>query len=185
MNYWYAPRPNELFLDLDSKAALTRTMRVLHVWMDAQRMAKGAWGLPSVRQIYNYPTTRKNHYHVIVVLGYDITDSQRARLALWMGSDARRACYVWARQQRGFENWSDLLVSRRRYHRRPDRVCQCPPRHKEAEITESCPALQEMLQCDRSADYFPRVGKAKIPKLRIPVGKIPLNVIRHWRRDGR
>jgi len=169
VNYWYAARPNEVFLDLDSRKALMRAMKIL-------RKSEG------VKAIYHYPTSRAGHCHVIVVLAGVMSAKDRALDALWMGSDKLRACYVFSRIEFGFSAVADLLVTKRpNYHRKPDSSCSCEGKHKAKEVTDNCPALQELLGPYRSHDFFPLAGHERMSMIRVPVGRVPLKLIRTWR----
>lgn len=181
-NYWYAARPNEIFLDLDSRKSMTRALRVLKVWM--KDPAK--FGLPQVKEVYHYPTGRERHCHVIVVLDAPYGHFHSGvTLALWMGSDRLRAAYIFQRQN-FVPVYADLLSGSRRYHRDPDFTCECGDKHKDRKVTDDCPALKTMLGAFRSANFFPRVGHKKIPLLRVPVGRVPLTTIKRWRnKNGR
>lgn len=187
MNYWYAARPNEIFLDLDSRKSMTRALRVLKVWMAAPFEK---YGLPKVKAVYHYPTGREKHCHVIVELaGYPEGGNHSAStLALWMGSDRLRAAYVKQRESLlgtgTVRNFSDLLCASHVYHREPDFTCECPEKHKDKSVTDNCHALKMMLGVFRSADFFPRVGHKPIPFLRVPIGRVPLTTIRRWK-NGR
>lgn len=180
MNYWYAARPDEIFLDLDSRRALMRCMKVL-------RAAKMELLGSKVRAVFHYPTGRKGHCHVVIVLRNSISDKARAIVALWLGSDRLRTCYVmariWSMEHDRYEVVApDLLIASREYHRVPDGRCECKGKHKERHITDNCPALLDFLGTARSKDFFPRAGKQKLQPLRIPIGAVPLSLIRRWKR---
>lgn len=170
MNYWYSARQNEIFLDLDSRKALYRAMKIVRV-------------LPAVKRLWHFPTGRAGHSHVIVEIkqSRNWDARHRAEVALWMGSDKLRACYVFQRQSKCSRN-ADLLVTNRKYHRDPDAVCECVGKHKDKTVTDKCPALQQFLGAYRSVDWFPRAGRVRMKMIRIPVGRVPLKLIRGWKR---
>lgn len=190
VNYWYVARSSEIFLDLDDRRSLTRAMRVLHVWMKRPKSLRFTafntvgWGLPTIDKVYHYPTLTAGHCHVVVVLNGLLTEDLRATLALWMGSDRLRTAYVLERQRFGLGEYADLLGVSRLYHREPDATCECKKKHKHRRVTEKCHALKMLLGSHRSADYFPRVGHKPIPALRVPVGEVPLNMIKKWRNEN-
>ena len=173
MNFWYSARSTEIFLDLDSRKSLLRAMKIIRSWHGCTRPVK----------VWHYPTLRDYHSHVVIEWSQGLCERFRAELALWMGSDKLRACYVFSRQNAGLKH-SDLLVSVRPYHRSPDAVCHCEGKHKDKAVTDRCPALKLLLGEWRSFDWFPRAGRKRMKPLRIPVGRVPLTLIRKWRTDG-
>lgn len=183
VTYWYVSRSNEIFLDLDSRLAMTRAFRVLKVWLNGSEVK---WNLPKPIQVFHYPTGRPGHCHVVVVLpdSCALEDTLRATLALWMGSDKLRTAYVLERQRFGLGSCADILCGNRTYHRKPDYLCMCPAKHKQRRLTDRCPALRIILGVFRSADFFPRTGYKRVPALRIPVGKVPLTIIKRWKNKG-
>lgn len=180
--FWYVAKPNEIFLDLDSRKSMTRAFRVMNVWMKAERSRSGfPWNLPPIVSVHHYPTGRVNHCHAVVTVAAEMTAQERQILALWMGSDRLRSAYVFERMQHGLGLWSDLLCTPIEYHRPADFTCQCKGKHKDRKVTDGCHALKMILGRYRSADFFPRVGHKPIKPVQIPVGQVPLSIIRRWK----
>jgi hypothetical protein len=174
INYWYTARPNEIFLDLDSRRAFRRAVSVL-VANDGR--------LP-VEDAYVYPTRQDGHFHIIVRLYTAIPPDLKAAWSLWMGNDRLRIAYVLARRtDRRVPEWSgDLLVTPKPYYRCFDCVCQCEEKHKPDEVTMKCPAMRMLLGKAAAADYFARTGERRVRplKVRVPWGKIESDVLRLW-----
>jgi len=203
INYWYSAQPNEIFCDLDSKRALTRALHVIRRAMQQHRNGKRheekhANGL-SVKDVFVYPTGRKNHFHMIVVLHQPLPAELRAMWALWMASDRLRAVYVMERIRR-LSSWrtlaswmldnrevapqqnADLLVSSRRYHRLPNQTCSCTQKHKSDAVNANCEALQALLGTHATADYFPRnVDRKTRGPVRFGFGRISKTSILRWK----
>jgi len=213
MNYWYAAAPNEIFCDLDSKRALTRALhvcrRAIQNFRSAPRCELGLL-VPAahrnhrnylpVKSVFYYPTGRRNHYHLIVVLHHALPSELRALWALWMGSDRLRAVYVFERLRQGFlqipadagyvmesarrsiEGRADLLVSKQEYHRPANQECECQGKHKGEKMTRKCPALAFFLHNHASADYFPRNHDRK-PRgpARFGFGRITQKQLLEWK----
>lgn len=185
--YWYLSQANEIFLDLDSTRALRRAMNVLRRAMSGRA---GVHGAPcvypfanrlSVDQIWAYPTTTQDHYHMIIALADPLPFHLRVAWSLWMGADRLRAAYVLERYRHGFAE-AELLAVRRVYEfRAPDAVCMCPDKHKAKRVTQNCPALKTLLGDHRSADYFPRNRDRVIRgPLRIVWGRISKRSLLRW-----
>src|SRR5262245_34124920 len=131
--YWYIATDSEIFLDLDSKHALRRAMNVLRRGLTSGRM--------DFSELWFYPTTTAEHYHLIVVLKEPAELVSRVAWSLWMGADQIRAAYVLERFKNGIQT-PEFLCSRRTYGvRAPDDVCTCDERHKSKAVTDKCPAL--------------------------------------------
>lgn len=179
MKYWYAARPNEVFLDLDSRRALLRALKVIRAYRRQKR--------PTIiiDEVYHYPTGRPGHCHMVLVLRHSLEATKRAELALWMGSDRLRACFVMARIGAAFKDHADLLVTSRVYHRPADQQCMCSGKHKRKSITNKCHALRMFLGPWRSFDFYPRAGKQWMKPFRVPIGRVSLESIRLWRSDGK
>ena len=181
MNYWYAARPNEIFLDLDSHRALTRCFDVLY-----QNFKKRSEEFLPVDSAYLYPSGTANHWHVIVVLRWPLGESKyclpetKTAWALWMGSDRLRAVYTLQRKLRGCVN-TDLLVTKTAYFRMHDAWCTCKGKHKPNKVTKNCKALQQLLRGEAGADYFPRTGHKKRKQIWISYGRVSLKAIKEWR----
>jgi hypothetical protein len=174
MTYWYVSRPNEIFLDLDSRKARTRSLHVLRRAMATKRL--------SVESVWLYPTITDDHSHLIVVLREPLPFLLRVSWSLWMGGDQIRAAYVLERYRQGFEE-AELLCSKMTYwFRAADDVCSCEGKHKAKSVTDKCSALKKILGDHRSADYFPRNHDriARQP-LMVEWGKVPKSRIREWR----
>ena len=175
MNYWYDARPNEIFLDLDSRRSLNRAINVLRLAMtDRSKKPK----LP-IKNLYIYPSATAGHAHVIIELGGPLRVSKHAWGA-WLGNDRLRLAYVLGRQD--ILGGGDLLISKQQYYRAADAVCQCRSKHKDPKVTDACPAMVRLLGSHRSADYFYRTGATKpIGKIRIPWGRISKRQLREWK----
>lgn len=180
MNYWYAARPNEIFLDLDSTRALARAMNVLRRILN-KPMPAPAWGNGlHIEAVYHYPTS-KTHHHLIIVTGREHSYVMKTEWALWMGTDRIRAVYSLERGRRELPI-QDLLVSKEPYYRTPDAFCECKGKHKPHKVTRACPALEHLLGSHKDADYFPRnTDRKKRPPLFVPVGRVSLSSIRKWK----
>lgn len=174
VNFWYASRENEIFLDLDSRRAFRRAVSVLAVAQDK---------LP-VEEIYTYKTAQDGHCHMIVRLYGAIPPSLRLAWSLWMGNDRLRVAYVLARQvDSRVPGWSgDLLVTKKPYYRAFDFACRCKDKHKPDEITTKCPAMKMLLGKAAAADYFARTGERRVKplKVRVPWGKIDYEQLQQW-----
>lgn len=169
--YWYSAEPNEIFLDLDSNRATARALSVLRVAMEKKKLP--------IKQVFLFQSSPRKH-HMIVVLRRQINTLVRLAWSLWMGNDRLRVAYVLKRYEL-CKTHSDLLVTKKPYHRLPDAVCECKKKHKDPKVTGRCPAMKYLLGDERSADYFARTGSAppKV-KIRIPWGNVPLEVIKEW-----
>lgn len=174
MNHWYSSRDNEIFLDLDSRRAVARALSVLRIAIRQKRL--------DIRRVWLYGTPTNGHAHMIVELRQSMSQLNRVAWGLWLGNDRLRAAYVLYRWEEYPFAHCDLLVSRTKYgFRKEDAICFCEGKHKEQKVTDACPAMTELLQERRSADYFARTGKAPTrKKIRIPWGKVPLTTIRNW-----
>lgn len=173
MNHWYAAQPDEIFLDLDSNRATARALSVL-------RLAIRKRQLP-IKAVWLYSTLKRGHAHMIIQLKDAMDFNTRLAWSLWLGNDRLRVAYVLERYRRGIKS-GDLLISRSRYHRLANAFCHCTRKHKEAKVTEKCPAMIHLLGADRSADYFTRTGSAPPRKrIRVPWGQVSLTQLRQWK----
>jgi hypothetical protein len=171
-NFWYASRPNEIFLDLDSNRATARALSVLRLAVRKKDLA--------VKQVWLYGTPTAHHAHMIVVLRRDMSWADRLGWSLWMGNDRLRVAYILRRWNNGVKN-EDLFVTKELYYRDPDAFCGCILKHKDPEVTQACPAMEHLLGDERSADYFTRTGKAPPRrKIRVPWGRVSLKQIKNW-----
>lgn len=187
-NYWYNSRPNEIFLDLDSRRSLNRAINVLRLAISdngrrlKQRTLKAImpqYPKLSIKNIYIYPSATSGHAHLIIELNGPLWVSKHAWSA-WLGNDRLRLAYVLARQD--ILGGGDLLVSRQQYYRPADAVCTCRTKHKDPKVTDDCPAMIKLLGSHRSADYFYRTGSTKpLKKIRIPWGRISKRQLREWK----
>jgi hypothetical protein len=177
MNFWYASRPNEIFLDLDSNRATARALSVLRL---AIRQKK----LP-IRSVWLYSTPGKGHAHLIIELKQEMPWQMRLGWSLWLGNDRLRSAYILARHSQNGMNVThehDLLVSQWEYYRPWDAFCECKKKHKPKSVTDKCPAMEHLLLDQRSADYFSRTGSAPPrKKIRVPWGKVSLTQLREWK----
>ena len=178
VNYWYASRSNEIFLDLDSNRACARALSVLRLAIRKRDLL--------IHQIWLYGTPTAHHAHMIIVLKKPMEWLTRAAWSLWLGNDRLRLAYVLERS-RWVINTQDLLVTKTPYYREYDSICKCRKKHKAKEVTDRCPAMGILLGNQRSADYFTRTGKAPPRRtIRIPWGRVSLNQIKNWRAtDGK
>ena len=186
--HWYVCRSHEMFLDLDSRGALTRALSVLRRAMRGPSVKEN--GTPcvfpftnrlNVESVWVYPTTKANHFHMIVVLKNALPFELKTCWSLWMGADQLRAAYVFERyRHRCFR--TDLLASRQAYgFRDHDFECVCRAKHKSKSVTDKCPALRWMLGAHRSADYFPRnKDRRRRGPLSIEWGRISKRKLLHW-----
>ena len=173
-NYWYASRPDEIFLDLDSNRATARALSVL-------RLALRKRDLP-IKAVWLYSTLTPHHAHMIIQLNMNLTVIEKMAWSLWLGNDRLRVAYVLGRYEKGIIYSGDLLVSRTPYFRKYDALCLCTEKHKEPAITDTCTAMETLLGDERSADYFTRTGSAPPRrKIRVPWGRIRLSQLRRWR----
>lgn len=173
MNYWYASRSNEIFLDLDSNRATARALSVLRLAIRKKHLA--------VRQVWLYGTPTAHHAHMIIVLRKHMPWVTRVAWSLWLGNDRLRAAYVLERSRWVPDGLQDLLVTKSPYYRQCEAVCKCRRKHKAKDVTENCPAMEILLGNERSADYFTRTGKAPPRrKIRVPWGRVSLNQIKNW-----
>lgn len=173
MNHWYASRPDEIFLDLDSNRATARALSVL-------RLALRRHQLP-VKAVWLYSTSKRSHAHMVIQLKDAMEPASRLAWSLWMGNDRLRVAYVLERYKR-FLVFGDLLVSKHPYHREADAWCHCTRKHKQPSVTNKCPAMIHLLGEERSADYFTRTGSAPPRrKIRVPWGQVSLTQLREWK----
>ena len=188
MNYWYAARDNEIFLDLDSNRAVARALSVLRLAIRKRHL--------SVRAVWLYSTPTQGHAHMIVVLRRKFMPHEtRIAWSLWLGNDRLRAAYVLQRHmlQRHISYFGcscvtapdscslDLLITSQKYYREQDDMCFCKRKHKAKKVTDACEAMERLLGDQRSADYFTRTGKAPPRrKIRVPWGKVSLEQIKNW-----
>lgn len=183
---WYVSRPNEIFVDLDSKRSIARAFSVLRRGM-ASRLHGGSIAVAfgpylDVDSIWFYPSGRVGHAHLIVCLKEQMDPLQRALWALWMGSDRIRGVYVIERL-RNMVIAADVFSTRGLFEfRYPDDRCTCPEKHKAKAITDKCPAMQRLMMDQRSADYFPRnTDRKKRGPLVIPWGRVSRSSILKWK----
>jgi hypothetical protein len=172
-NFWYASRPNEIFLDLDSNRSTARALSVLRLAVRKKHLA--------VKQVWLYGTPTTHHAHMIVVLKDPMHWLTKIAWSLWLGNDRLRAAYVLERSR--YVKWTlaDLLVTKTPYYREWDQICRCTKKHKTEEVTSKCPAMRLLLGNQRSADYFTRTGKAPPRrKIRVPWGRVSLKQIKNW-----
>lgn len=176
LNFWYAARDNEMFLDLDTPRQLRRALRILRLARMSNRL--------KVEDCFVYPSSGSGHTHLIVVLMCPLFSEDadlRPQWSLWMGTDPLRVAYSLERTRRGLP--SDLLVARQTYHRAPDAECGCAEKHKAERITKHCPALRKLLGNDAAADYFPRVRseRKQLGRIFIASGRVTLSQLKTWR----
>lgn len=193
---WYVARENEIFLDLDSKRALTRALSVVRRCLLVKPGRKGSWNELPVRAAYVYPSLTPDHFHMVLVLDNEVSFYLRVAWALWMGSDRLRAAYVMERFRwlpdfppTLFEEVHGYIPSdlfsvpvgsvRWRIH---DDLCSCKEKHKADAVTSKCPALRRILGSQCAADYFPRNrDKKKRGPFRLQWGKVDLRKLRAWK----
>jgi len=191
--FWYVARRNEIFLDLDSGRSITRALSVLRRALRVRPNAKTPINKLDVESVWLYPSSARNHAHLIIVLKNPMAFHQRIAWSLWMGGDQLRAAYVMERERvmrfppypETFSG-SELLAVRMPYgFRSPDSMCMCKEKHKPKWVTEACPALKEILGDHRSDDYFPRNrDKVRRPPVRFAWGKVPLVNLKNWSSNG-
>lgn len=203
--YWYVARSNEIFVDLDSRRALSRALAVLRRAVTRESKLRQAAGtdrfrlggdnlrtvhenyppfenLLSVDSAFVYPSPTKNHVHLIVVLKDSLPIKLRACWALWMGGDQLRAAYVLERARHGLQA-VELLTARKPYvdFRPFDDVCGCKEKHKRSSVTEKCEAMNRLLGIHRSADYFPRnKDRKRRAPLKVAWGRLPKRLLMDW-----
>ncbi len=170
---WYVSRPNEIFVDLDSKRATTRAFSVLRRGMIRRVL--------EVDSIWLYPSEAANHSHLIICLKGSMDALQRALWALWMGSDRIRGVYVIERL-RHMVIAADVFSTRSLFEfRPPDDMCFCLDKHKKKSITDHCPAMERLLMDQRSADYFPRnTDRKKRRPLQVAWGRVSKASVLEW-----
>ncbi len=186
---WYVSRPNEIFVDLDSRRATTRAFSVLRRGMVSKGWKAGTEACSTgkaaprlnVDSIWLYPSEKAAHAHLIVCLKSDMDALQRALWALWMGSDRIRGVYVIERL-RHMVIAADVFSTRSLFEFRvPDDICFCQDKHKKKSITDHCPAMERLLMDQRSADYFPRnTDRVKRKPLNVPWGRVSKSSILEW-----
>lgn len=178
--YWYVARPNEIFVDLDSNAAISRALSVVRRALNAKRVGGPLNYLP-IESVWLYRSQAKGHAHLIIVLKSPMEMQTRQMWALWMGGDPLRVAYVLERYRRCGKG--DLLASRVQYgFREFDEYCECKEKHKPKHVTEKCSALFRILRVHHSDDYFPRNrDKKKRKPVRFAWGRIPLTNLKRWR----
>jgi len=171
---WYVSKPNEIFIDIDSKRSMTRAFGVLRRAMAQRRLL--------VDSIWLYPSQSENHAHLIVCLREGMDPLERALWALWMGSDRIRGIYV-IQRLRHMVIAADVFSTRSLFEfRSPDDTCSCPGKHKDKKITDKCPAMQRLMMDQRSADYFPRnTDRKKRGSAFVPWGRVPKSYVMEWR----
>ncbi len=177
---WYVSRDNEIFIDLDSRHAMTRAFQVLRRAMRVHSLFNEP--MLNVDSVWLYPSERPAHAHLIVCLKSDMPALQRALWALWMGSDRIRAVYVIERL-RHMVIAADVFSTRMLFEfRQPDDTCTCPTKHKDKKVTDHCPAMKALMMDERSAEYFPRNTDRKVRgKLMVPWGRVPKSNILEWK----
>ncbi len=170
---WYVSTPNEIFVDLDSKHAMTRAFQVLRRALVRKSL--------DIQNIWLFPSERIPHAHLIIQLYDTIPPLERVTWALWMGSDRIRAIYIIERLQRGVHA-ADVLSTRATFkHREPDDTCDCKTKHKDKKVTDACPAMKRLMMDQRSAEYFPRKDRKVRGELTVPWGKVPKSLILGWK----
>lgn len=183
MNFWYAARDNEIFVDLDNPRALTRALSVLRRAL--RRKVGSLTPLESllVESVWLYPSSSEGHFHLVIVLRRDMCFYKRVAWSLWLATDRIRAAYVLMRYMHTYGSRHEILVSKKPYgFRRHDALCQCEGKHKSKAVTDRCPALADLLGNHRSDDYFPRNRDQKrYPPARFQFGEIPISRLRGWR----
>jgi len=198
LNYWYAAKSNEIFLDLDNRRAISRAFNVL-----SKAVRRGDL---HVKGIYIYPSSTKGHVHVIIVLREVMTIIDRLAWSLWMGNDRLRVAFILKRCIDEIPN-EDLLMGNRRYHRPPDDICACTGKHKDMKITGKCEAMARLIGREAAvADYFTRTGRVGLDRvetvgpdalvidgercgalesLMIPWGRVSLECVKTWGKNGK
>src|SRR5262249_23883825 len=114
VNYWYAARSNEIFLDLDKPKAVSRAFNVLSLAYTR--------GDLRIKDVFIYPSVTKEHVHMVIVLRHVMTIIDRLAWSLWMANDRLRLAFILKRCIDDIPN-EDLLMGSRIYHRAPDAVC--------------------------------------------------------------
>lgn len=174
-NYWYAARPNEIFLDLDNKRAVSRALNVLAIATEKREL--------SVKQIWMFASGTVGHVHIIIVLRRRLDPIERMAWSLWMANDRLRVAFVLERWLLCVPN-ADLLVGKIRYHRKANDICVCEGKHKDKTVTGNCPAMERLIGKDAAtADYFTRTGKVgykPVEPLLVPWGRLSLASIQRW-----
>lgn len=186
--YWYTATSSEIFVDLDSKRALQRALSVLRRAVQKSRylpiISDSRYPFQNslhVQSIWVYPSQTANHFHLIIVLKNQLPVQTRIAWALWMGGDQLRAAYVMERWRHGNIR-PELICTTTRYgFRIPDNVCHCQKKHKQKQVTDACPALRDILDEHRSADYFPRnQDRERRGPLRVEWGKLSKRRLLTW-----
>lgn len=88
------PKPNQLFIDIDSSEELARHETA---WEVARLHVKGMR-----RRIR--PSETEGHYHITVTLPYELPVYERLSLQFALGDDPKRAVLTWLRAREGEEN---------------------------------------------------------------------------------
>lgn len=76
------PKPNELFLDIDSSGALDQCEELLKIF-------RGFDPDPVEKVVVN-PSFKRGHYHVTVTLAAPVNMTERLMLQAMLGSDPKR-----------------------------------------------------------------------------------------------
>lgn len=90
-----SPAPNELFIDIDSDAALREHARL---------MKAAPKGLVTSSYITPSPSGKSGHFHVVVTLSREVSSTERVMLQALFGSDLMRELLSWRRIQDGAED---------------------------------------------------------------------------------
>lgn len=185
--YWYAARPDEMFLDLDSPAKQRRALRVLKMALGTSwdRLVNSQRNDLEVSQVYMVPSLTKGHVHAVVRTKHAMAPLVKVSWSLWMGGDPLRSAYAIERFRAGLTIQELIAAPAGPFlaYRDIDAICECDGKHKEERITKKCPALLKLLGKEHAAaDYFPRVRNERknLGPLIIEWGRVPLSRIRRW-----
>ncbi len=183
LNYWYYSRPNEIFLDLDNKRAVSRAFSVLAVAVRKRHL--------HIKSVWMFASETPGHVHLIIVLSYDMAQMVKFGWQLWLANDRLRTAFILERWRcdPSLTNFrGDLLVGKIRYHRKPDDLCYCEGKHKDKTVTGNCPAMARLIGKEAAtADYFTRTGRVgyhPVDSLLVPWGRVSMASIQKWARGN-
>lgn len=149
-NYWYVARQNELLVDIDHregppvKLGIMRA-RLLGAIKDEKLFVESAW---------LWPSTNPLHYHVFVILEYNISTEERLIWESRLMDDPYRNIMNRMRHIRNVVG--SLLISSVEYPmppRLPDYLCSCEGKH-DASVMSLCNVAITLRGEDVITDYM-------------------------------
>lgn len=158
MWHWYVRKPNEVLIDLDNRRG-----EFDRVGSAGRRLRAIAGEGVNVRDIWFYPSTTEEHFHLIVRLKNDIDTLEALMLAVYLRSDIFRALNTYMRFTHNVSA-PDLLIADHvwpDFYRNPDVGCNCTSKHDHKTMM-NCLAAKSLRGADAAEEFYPKPSDKKV-----------------------